>query len=138
MSDFTDELKRAIDKASKTNFITKPTEKMPCGNCGKGEKRALPNYIQMAGSLIRAIPMILEANVLRGKNICNEEELFFRLRKCEICLHRANDFEGWENVLRCSLCGCFMERKAPYKKAVCTNVDPRIKDKRKTNIDYWT
>ena len=138
----------AGDTSRKTEFEARTktgrSGKKPCKGCGN----KLPSFIAQAGSLTKAMPNILLAV---GENLKNQlktedthkytrpaEETLAILQVCENCPMRANNFKDWETTIRCSLCGCYMELKAPIKGFRCANVDPHYMARPGwSNEDYW-
>ncbi len=67
----------------------------------------LPSVWKMAGNLASA----LTDHVVRGKGWSSKEELEARLEICSLCTHRTED--------RCSVCGCFLVKKASMRAQPC-------------------
>jgi hypothetical protein len=160
MSDFISELVYRFHKAHEvpittptvnthlaSNLIGVISEKKNCCG-GKKKENALPPFIKQAGSLINSIPSIMIAsgeyikNKFKSKDtyehLRNSEEVLRILQACETCEFRANAFTGWEDTIRCSLCGCYMELKAPIKDLTCANADTKYSKRPGwTGLNYW-
>lgn len=71
------------------------------------DKPKLPNTLKMAANFAKAVA----DHVVQGGGTCSKDELEERLNVCSLCSHRVDD--------RCSVCGCFVAKKAALKTQPC-------------------
>lgn len=73
----------------------------------KKDKPKLPSAARMAGNLAIA----LTEHVATGGNKTSKKKFEKRLEVCSMCSHRTDK--------RCSVCGCFVDKKASWDESVC-------------------
>lgn len=73
----------------------------------KRDKPTLPSMFTMAQNLARAV----SEHVMDNLTKTSHEELEARLKECSLCPQRTND--------RCSVCGCFLAKKASFRSSDC-------------------
>jgi len=73
----------------------------------KKDKPKLPSVAKMAGNLAIA----LTEHVATGSKVASKKKFEKRLEACSMCPHRTDK--------RCSVCGCFVDKKAKWNESVC-------------------